>query len=155
MRQKSAIEDGVFRAVMGRVPIQIAIDPAAPLRVDLHGARIWLSELAEDRLVGVLGGGIVQADVDGVVVPETAAQMDRIVVAECGQSDGLAPCGCPGGERSELLQRYFDADDDCRISVAETAANSITLSLLDPDIQIDGVDALSFGVGIELVPATF
>ncbi|MBS1123786.1 MAG: hypothetical protein H6Q90_6014 [Deltaproteobacteria bacterium] len=147
------IVDGVFIDTVGVLPVEIAIDPSMPIRLDLRGARVRLSQLSEGHVSGILGGGITQADIDGVVIPQATAQMNRIVQAECAQPSGQPPCGCLG--RADLLQYVFDDDDDCQIEVGEISTNSLVRSLLDPDIVVDGQPLLSFGVGVELATATF
>lgn len=149
------ITAGVYLARVGTLPIEIAIDPAAPIRLDLRAARVQLTGISDGHASGILGGGIIEADIAGVLVPQAAAQMNRIVGAECGQPGGSGPCGCIGGERGAVLQTYFDDDDDCAITLDEVGRNSITQTLFSPDIMADGERALSFGVGIELVTATF
>ena len=49
----------------------------------------------------------------------------------------------------------FDADDDCAISVAEVASNSVIASLLAPDVTVEGEMALSLGFGTSAVRAQF
>lgn len=149
------IAGGVFLDLVGVMPVEIAIDPTAPIRLDLHGARVRLSQISEGHVSGILGGGITQADLDGVVIPQATAQIERIVSAECGQPAGVPPCGCLSGGRAKTLQSLFDDNDNCEITVHEVATNSLVESLLSKDIRIDGQELLSFGVGIELATATF
>lgn len=149
------IVDGVFLEAVGAMPVEIAIDSSAPIRLDLHGARVRLSPISESDVSGILAGGITQADIDGVVIPQAAAQIDRIVRTECAQPTGSAPCGCLANARADLLQKVFDSDDSCQVEVAELSSSSVVRSLLDPDIVIDGQRLMSFGVGTELATATF
>ena len=149
------IFSGTFLNFVGVMPVEIAIDPTAPIRLDLHGARVRLSQISEGHVSGILGGGITEADIDGVVIPQAAAQMDRIVSAECRKPAGVPPCGCLSGSRAKTLQMYFDADRNCQVAVDEVARNSIVQSLLSTDITVGGEHLLSFGVGIELATATF
>jgi hypothetical protein len=150
------IIDGTFIAGMPRLPIQIAIiSPTEPIRVVLHGARVRATNISPTGASAIIAGGITKADIDGVVIPEAAAQMDRIVGNECGQPDGVAPCGCPKNSRAKFLDGLFDANLDCTISTLEVANNSLAQSLLAPDLRLHGEDLLSFGVGVELASATF
>jgi hypothetical protein len=150
-----SIDAGVFSHAVGSLPVEIAIDAGTTIRLDLHGARVRLSQISERHISGVLAGGITQADIDGIVIPQALAQIDRIVRAECGQTAGAAPCGCIDGSRADLLQDLFDEDHDCQVELREVARNSLVVSLLTPDVTLDGQPLLSFGVGVELTTATF
>ena len=154
-RAVGPIVASVFAELVGRLPIEIAIDPTATLRLDLRGAHIRLTELSGSHASGVLGGGITLADVAGVVIPAAVAQMNRIVHAECAQPTGKPPCGCIDNTRAELLQSTFDDDNNCEIGAAEVSSNGLVKSILAPDIVIDGEQLLSFGVGIEPATAMF
>jgi len=149
------IVDGVFHEKAVFLPVELVIDAGRPLRLDLRGARVKLTQISETRISAIFAGGLTQHDVDTVVIPEAAANCDRIVVNECNQPGGSLPCGCTGGSRARQLQQLFDDNDDCRIETREVATNSIVLALLAPDLKIDGQKLLSFGVGVELVPARF
>jgi len=149
----ASVEDSVLLADVNRLPVKLALDVTAPLRVDLHGARVKLTGLSETGFRAVIAGAIKIADVDRVMIPQAATEMNRIVTTECGQPSGVAPCGCLG--RSRLLQKQFDKNLDCAISVDEVRKDDLVTALLAPDVTIDGEKQLSFGVGIELVRATF
>ena len=146
---------GVYLDPVGLLPVEIAIDPTSPIRLDLHGAHIRLTQLSEGHATGIIGGGITKADIDRIVIPEAAAQMNRIVTTECPKPGGVTPCGCLASSSAQVLQKYFDDNDDCQVGVAEVATNGIVQSLLAPDVTIGGEKLLSFGAGIELARATF
>lgn len=150
------IVDGVYHDLVGLLPVEIAIDPAAPpIRLDLRGARVQLTQMSETHISGLIGGGITQTDIDSVVIPQATAQMNRIVQSECSQPAGTAPCGCIPNARADTLQEVFDTNHDCTITVLETSGNSLVRALLSTDIEVGGEELLSFGVAIELAPATF
>lgn len=103
----------------------------------------------------MIGGGISQADIATVVIPQATAQMDRIMRAECARPTGKLPCGCLADTRADVLQNAFDVNRDCTITIDEIERSTIVESLLAPDVEHGGQDLLSFGVAIELVSATF
>ena len=146
---------GVFSAGVGVLPIEIALDVNAPLRLNMFAARVRFTSITEDGFTGVLGGLISTEDVDRVIVPQAALEMQRIVGSECGKPSGILPCGCIDGARAELLQHYFDKNDDCEIALDEVATNGLVQSLLAPDVKKNGLLGLSFGVGVEFRAATF
>jgi hypothetical protein len=47
------------------------------------------------------------------------------------------------------------APRDCRITATEVQNTPIIMSLLEPDVTIAGQPALSFGIGITGIGATF
>ena len=152
---KAPLHAGVFSAGMGVLPIEIALDVNAPLRLDLRAAKVQLTSISENGFTGVLGGLITGEDVNRVIIPEAAREIKRIVGAECGQASGILPCGCIASARAAVLQHYFDDNNDCEVSLDEVETNTIAQSLLAPDVTKNGVLGLSFGVGIEFRPATF
>lgn len=149
------ISDRALLADVGALAVEIALDPTAPLRLDLYGARIELTGISAQGFRGVIGGAIHTDDVQRVIVPQAAHEIQRIVGAECNQPSGDAPCGCLASSRADLLQDYMDVNNDCEVTLAEVQKSGVVTSLLAPDVRVHGEEGLSFGVGIELVPATF
>ena len=70
---------------------------------------------------------------------------------------GVPPtCGCVGGTQGNTMHALFDsAPNDCSISASELQNNGIIMSLLQPDLTINGQPALSFGVGFTTVRGDF
>jgi len=151
------IADGVLLATAVFLPVELVLDSDRPIRLDLRGARVRLEQISENHITAVFAGGVTESDIENVVIPEAAANCDRIVVNECNQTgpNATEPCGCIPGSRSNTLRKLFDADRDCRVDASEVSTNSLVRSLLEPDIRVDGQDLLSFGVGVELSPASF
>jgi hypothetical protein len=149
------IERGQMTASVGTLPLEIGLDPASPLRVDLHGARIRLTDISPAGATAVLAGGVPAEEVETVIIPEAARNLARIVAEDCGDPTAPLPCGCPARSRGALLQTYFDDDHDCTIGEAELARSAVVDALFAPDVTIEGREMLSFGLGIELVPAAF
>ena len=50
---------------------------------------------------------------------------------------------------------FFDANKDCTVSLDELKMNSLVMSLLQPDVTIDGKMALSIGIKATAVKATY
>jgi len=148
------IVDGVFLQKAVFLPVELVLDAGRPLRVDLRGARVKLTQISETKISAVFAGGLTKLDLERVVYPEAAANCDRIVQNECMQASS-EECGCLPGSRARTLQSLFDDNHDCRITTHEVATNTLVQALLAPDLRIDGQDLVSFGVGVELVPASF
>jgi hypothetical protein len=149
------IKRSVFAASMSHLPVEIVLDPAAPLRLDLHAAKVRWTDLAPDHASAILAGGITQADINGIVIPEAAIQIDRIVVEGCRPGATAGECVCDEGARGILLLQYLDTDDDCRITGPELASSDIIQSLVAPDYEVDGELLTSIGIPVDLVAATF
>lgn len=149
------IDDGKLSAAMQTLSVEIALDAQAPLRLDMHDARVRFTGLTETGFSGVIGGMIVKADIDRVIVPQAATEIARIVGTECDLPAGVAPCGCVIGSRAELLQDHFDDNNDCEVSLLEVQEDDLVAALLATDVKTSGREALSFGVGVEFVRATF
>lgn len=148
-------EDDRLLAPVSTLPITIGIDPAAPLRLDLHSAEIQLTDVSADGATAVIAGAITKSDRDNIVIPEVARNVARIFGNDCDPAAQPRPCGCPPDSRGDLLQDLFDGNNDCTITVTEVATNSLVESLLYPDLG-NGSDAmLSFGFGARLVPAAY
>lgn len=150
------IADAAFAGGGEIMPIELALDDGSPpIRLDLRPARVQLTAISDAHVSAVIDGAITTDDVSAVVIPQAQAQIDRIVHTECGQPSGVPPCGCPAGSRSELLRGVFDTNQDCRVSIDEVAMSSLVKSLLYPDVTFGTEHGLSFGLGVELVPAKF
>jgi hypothetical protein len=97
----------------------------------------------------VIAGGIPQAAIDTILVPALAAAIQEIVVRDCP-----TPTTCMSGSEGETLLALLDANSDGTITAADLAGSAF----LAPDLNLDGAagnDALSVGVKVEWVGATF
>ena len=64
------------------------------------------------------------------------------------------------GTTGKTVLDLFDGDitgttKDCAVSIDEIKGNSLIQSLLAPDVTIDGKMALSLGIKVEAVHATY
>lgn len=150
------ITDGRFRASVGHLSVQIAIaDPEEPIELVLRGARIRMSIISPQGAFAAIGGGIRKRDVDNVIVPVAAAQLDRIVTRDCAPTS-TNECVCPSGTNAYGIQGLFDKEPaDCRVSTDELRENNLVVSLFAPDVTIEGEEMLSFGLAVELASAAF
>ncbi len=123
----------------------------APLTLPLVKARASFTRSA-GRLAGKVGGGLPQAEIDGVMLPAMQAWVEGAVQRDC-------PGGtCVSGSLGETMLALFDADHDGAVSLAELQGNALIATLFAPDLDTDGNgtrDALSVGIGLELVGARF
>jgi hypothetical protein len=148
--------NGQLIAPIDTLPISIGIDAAAPLRVDLHGAKLRVTDASPTGATLVITGAILDTDVTNVVVPEVTRNLARIVHdGGCVVQVSPVGCNCPHGSRAALIEGVFDVDHDCAIEPVEVSKNSLVVSLFTPDVAIEGHKMLSFGIGAKLVPAAY
>lgn len=148
------IVNGVFSGGPGNITLQIALGGTDAIQLDLIGARAKATGITADAINSIiLAGALTENDLNTKVIPAIQAQIAPIVGEDC---PGTAPdCACESGSTGATVLDLFDADDNCEVSVAEIADNSLIKSLLAPDVKIDGTNALSLGVKVSTTKATF
>jgi hypothetical protein len=127
--------------------------------LELAGARLRIDQVADTRLAGAIGGGLPASDLMAKLLPPFARYLEARIAAECFQRmDPQAYCGCSdrGDYTAWYWLKYFDSyPKDCTVTIDELMRNSLIASLLSPDVEIDGLQLLSFGFGFEAVSASF
>jgi hypothetical protein len=150
------IAAGTFNGGPGTIKLQIALGGTDPIDLDLIGARAKASGISETGISEViLAGALTQADLDTKVIPAIHAQIGPIVEEDCTGTAPPDPCGCEANSTGKTVIGLFDEDDDCTVSVEEIKTNSLIVSLLAPDVVVDGQDALSLGLSVTAVGAAF
>jgi hypothetical protein len=159
---------GQFTGGPGTVTLQITLSSAgAPIQLNLIGAKAKLTgitdtAIATDASPGVIAGAITQGDLDTKVIPAVASTVQGQIVRDCYMADGTTPlgpppgCGCPSGKTGATVISLFDKTPaDCKVTVDEIKNNDLIKTLLAPDVTINGVMALSVGVGVTAVKGTY
>jgi hypothetical protein len=153
------IVGGTFKGGPGKVSLQIALTQGQPaLQLDLLGARASASGISADGITkGILAGAISKADLDGKVIPAIKDQLNSLITTTCTAQPKTPPgCGCPANSTGAKVLTLFEAaPNDCVISKEEITSNSIIKSLLSADVNVDGVEALSLGIGFSAVKGSF
>jgi hypothetical protein len=137
----------------GTAVLPILVLGTDPLMLPLIGARFTGTVTATTVTTARLAGAIPQSAIDNELIPALQVQIAGIIAAGCTDLTNPPTCGCAG--TAQQIIDLFDDNQDCAVSVAELQSNSLIQALLAPDVTIGGVDALSFGVGITGVTATF
>ena len=127
---------------------------SAPIYLELIGARFTGTVTQFGITSAKLAGGVTQAHLNAVVIPALAMNLAGQIDIDC-PAPTPPSCNCTPGSTGEQMLNLFDADADCAITALEIQENSLVMSLLAPDVTIGGVDATSFGIGFEAVPATY
>jgi len=151
------IVGGTFNGGPGDIALQIALGSTAGVTLDLIGARAKASGMSDTGIDSViLAGALTEDDLNTQVLPAIHAQLTPLIKETCM---GTAPpdCGCPtAGSTGKTILGLFDTTPkDCNVTVEEIANNTLIKSLLAPDVTIDGKAALSLGVKVKAVKATF
>ncbi len=163
------IVNGTFTGGPGNLSLQIALGGTAAITLDLIGARAKGSSLSAETLGTatsgglIFGGAITKTDIDTKVIPAIQAQIAPIIAEDCTMPNNPPTCGCVADSTGKTILGLFDtklADGvtegkDCAVSVEEIKTNSLIVSLLAPDVKIDGKDALSLGIKATAVKGTF
>jgi hypothetical protein len=140
-----------FSAGPGAAHVVVPMFGGAPMTLPLVKARASFTR-SPSQLAGKVGGGIPQAAIDGVVLPAMQGWLEAVVQRDC-------PGGtCVAGSQGETFLSLFDADHDGAVTLAEVQGSDLIATLFTPDLDTDGngtLDALSMGIGLELVGARF
>jgi hypothetical protein len=159
------IVGGTFTGGPGNVTLQIALGGTEAINLNLIGARAKASSISETGIGSgtmggvVIAGAVTKQDIDNEVIPAIQAQLVPTIERDCPGTDPAAnpPCGCAADSTGKTILGLFDVapTKDCKVTVDEIKNNSLIVSLLAPDVEIDGTMALSIGLKATAVKGTF
>ncbi len=155
------IVGGTFTGGPGDLALQIALGGTMPIQLNLIGARAKADTISATGIGTASGGGIIFAgavskdDVDNKIIPAIPPQLNATITRDCNMLTSPPGCGCTSGSTGATIISFFDSNKDCNISTAELMSNSLVMSLLQPDVTINGVMALSVGVKATAVTGTY
>jgi hypothetical protein len=166
------IVNGTFTGGPGNLSLQIALGGTDAIQLDLIGARAKASSISETGIGSGTSGGVVFAgaiskdDIDMKVIPAIQKQLVPIIERDCcGAATSPQPtcdpnatpaCGCMADSTGKTILGLFDTTPkDCTVTVDEIKNNSLIVSLLSPDVTINGKMALSLGIKATAVKATY
>jgi hypothetical protein len=157
-----AFVNGTFNGGPGNLSLQIALGSTDPILLNLVGARVKATAVSETGMTAIVGGLLLQQELNDHVFPAVTAQVNAILVRDCGAEDArtLPTCACHG--TGALLMGVFDlAPKDCKVSLDEVTGSPVTAAITSGDTcsqascPANAADALSIGVKIEAVKASF
>ncbi len=159
---------GTFDEGPGHLSIQLAmVDPTMALHLPLIGARAKFQGVTATGITsGILAGAVTQTDINTKFIPQLQQSFIPVIQRDCcGAPTSPSPtcdpnatpsCGCIDGSTGKTLLGLFDTSPkDCMVSVSEIQNNSLIMSLLAPDVTVEGQMALSIGVGFTAVAASY
>jgi hypothetical protein len=154
------VVNGKFTGGPGDLTLQIALGGTDAIELNLIGARAKAENISE-TMIGtatsggaILAGAITKDDIDNKVIPAIQLQLVPIIQRDCPNAVPTT-CVCTDPSTGKTILGLFDADHDCKVSVEEIKTNNLIVSLLSPDVTIDGKMALSLGIKIVGVGAMF
>lgn len=155
------IVNGTFTGGPGDLTLQIALGGTMAIELDLIGARAKGTGIAADKIGTatsggvVIGGAVTKEDIDMKVIPAVQAQLLPIITRDCTMPTAPPGCGCLADSTGKTIIGLFDTSHDCTVSVEEIKNNSLIMSLLSPDVTINGKMALSLGIKATAVGGMF
>ncbi len=160
------IEGGAFSGGPGSVTIELALAALGdPITLTLAGARVETTVSPDGLTSGVLGGAITLSDIETQVYPAVASVVNGLIEGDPECDLEAVPCSCAAGSTGALILGFLDVapkggDADCVISVEEIAGNGLVMNQLgtadvDVDPDVEGISAVSIGVGFSAVGAVF
>lgn len=158
------IVNSQFKGGPGNLSLQIALGGTEAIQLDLIGARAKGSGITATEIGSlVFGGAISKNDIEMKVIPAIVDQITPIIARDCDMlTNPAGGCGCDDPSTGKTILGLFDtkkADGsdgkDCAVTVEEIKTNSLIVSLLSPDVTINGVEALSLGIKATAVGAVY
>lgn len=155
------IVGGTFTGGPGDLSLQIALGGTMPIQLNLIGARAKASSISETGIGSGTSGGVIFAgaitkdDIDTKILPAIAPQLETTIMRDCNMLTAPPGCGCTANSTGATIISFFDSNKDCMVTTDELKNNSLVMSLLQPDVTIDGKMALSLGIKATAVTGTF
>jgi hypothetical protein len=151
---------GTFNGGPGNLSLQIALGGTEAINLDLIGARAKISGITDAAIsTMIFAGAVTKDDIDNKVIPAIQKQLVPIIQRDCPGTDpnSTPSCMCMADSTGKTILGLFDVapTKDCMVSVEEIKNNSLIVSLLSPDVTIDGKMALSLGIKATAVKATY
>jgi hypothetical protein len=154
-----AIVGGTYTsAPAGHLAGPFAVFPSTtPTTVNLVGARVIAMQPSATKIMTIkIGGAITDAEMDAKVYPAISAGMQADITRDCTAPTNPPSCGCASASAGKNWLDLIDSPPkDCKITAPELKANGLFMSLLAPDVMIDGQRALSIGYKATAVEAGF
>lgn len=162
-----AIVAGTFNGGPGTLVLPIAIGSTTAIKLDLLHARVRASSISANGIMTATVGGLVTLDqIFPKIGPAIQARFQGILDLDCTPGGAGTPptCGCKAGSTGAMIITAFDGDipgtaADCTVTTLEIFSYPAIKALLQPDScaldSCTAADALSLGVKVEAVSATF
>jgi hypothetical protein len=147
---------GTFTSVPGLTSIQLAFGKGRTIDIDLLAARIELSQIDPTRIgQGIIAGAITREFVSNLLLLDMQSGLNDFILDDCTFIDGGCSCA-PGSIGAEIRANFgFDPSGTCLLDDSQLRGHPQIQTLLQSDVSVDGVAAVTFGMGITAVGASF
>lgn len=155
---------GTFNGGPGDLQLQISL-AGATLNLNLISAKVQATGISDDGITSlIVAGAIPEDNIQHDIVPAIQTALNTNIIArDCdatkANTTNYDRCGCatsPSQSTGDLVVSTFDTITmDCNISADEINMNSLAMSILKPDLTLNGVQALSVGLKVSAKKATF
>ncbi|MBK9034895.1 MAG: hypothetical protein IPL61_27130 [Myxococcales bacterium] len=159
-----AVAGGVFQGGPGTLDLPLVlVEGHPPVTLTLHRARVQL-DVVSAGVGSKIGGAITAVDFEAQIYPAVQEISTLAIERDCPMPRASPFCNCPSGSEGLGVIGLLDtAPYDCKVSPLEVARFMDRFQRPDLDLfdasgapGSDGVnDSMSFGVGLQLVYATF
>lgn len=136
--------------------LQLPTTFGTPMTLDLVGARVLLRMPSDTAIAdSVIAGAISVGEIKSDLHPRLAVMINEQVAKDC-KDFAADDCGClPGTQGDTWVNMLHTVGKDCIASGPELQFNAFIQTLFAPDVTINGQQALSVGIGVTAVRATF
>ncbi|MBX3161207.1 MAG: hypothetical protein KF773_34920 [Deltaproteobacteria bacterium] len=152
---ESTIRNGTLFSEPVAFRVQLSFDGMQTIDIPFVVGRFELRQLTDDRIVtGIIGGAIPIAFLQNTLIDQMQASFNLLLSRDCFQSPGQG-CTCAPGSPGGFLDTTLDNDRDCFVSLPELESHPAIRSMRQADLNVEGTDAVSFGMEITAASATF
>ncbi|MBC7976126.1 MAG: hypothetical protein H7138_14225 [Myxococcales bacterium] len=159
------IARGTFNGGPGDLSLQLALGDGAPIQLNLKNARARATGISATGMTAIVGGLLPVTDLATSVFPGIQSILAGIVDEDCPQPRvGMPNCNCASSSTFQIIDLFDgklaeDPTKDCVVSLREIADSTLIKPLIAADVcstaTCTAADALSLGIKIEVVKATF
>lgn len=153
------IVGGTFNGGPGNLDLKLSL-AGADVNLALIGARAQATGMSDAGITSaIVAGAVTQDDLNTKILPAIQSSLGPLITRDCGTGgnpNGTPKCGCADGSTGKTIISLFDTSPaDCMVTVSEIQNNGLIMSLLQPDVTIDGQMALSVGIKVTAVKGTY
>ena len=141
------IVGGTFKGGPGDLSLEISLAGQSAIQLDLVGARAQGNGLSATAIGDqtntssglILAGAITETDLNAKVIPAVVTVVAGVLTTHC---PGAVPGNCMCDATGKTVLSLFDTNMDCMVTADEISNSSFAMSMLAPDVTIDGQPSL-------------
>ncbi len=145
-----SVQKGTFLSLTGPFSIQLSLDGMRAFEVPVLAGRVQLGSISDSRIgTGIIAGAIDRGFLSSTFIDELTSGTTFVLARDC------SACSCEAGSPGSALLVAFDTNHDCFVQRTEIMSAGSVQAMLRADLNVDGAPAVSFGMGIAGVSASF